>query len=86
MRKDITIMTGLSRDQSGRRVTDTDMSGNKRKIIMALAAVSAVIFIFGVRAYFCSGIPLWVVWENGVFTDQTGMYGIELSRKTVQVK
>lgn len=53
---------------------------------MALAAVSVVAFVLGIRRHFGSDIPAWVKWESNVFSDQTGMYEIELSHKTVRVK
>ncbi len=62
------------------------MNGNKKITIMALAAVSAVVCVFCVQMHFRSGIPSWVTWENSVFSDQTGMYEIELSHKKVKIK
>ena len=53
---------------------------------MALAAVSAVIFVAGVWEYFCAGIPSWVIWEDSVFLDASGKYEIELKNKKVSVK
>lgn len=53
---------------------------------MALAAVSAVIFALCMQMQFRTGIPLWVHWENCFFSDQTGMYEVELNRKAVRVK
>ena len=61
------------------------MSGNKKKI-MALAAVSAVLFVLGVMwLCFRPGIPDWVVWEEGVFADATGQYEVALRDKAVRV-
>lgn len=61
------------------------MSGNK-KVIMALAAVSAVLFVLGVMwLRFRPGIPDWVAWEEGVFADATGQYEIVLRNRTVRV-
>ena len=53
---------------------------------MALAAVSAVVFVTGVWMQVRSGIPAWVIWEDHVIYDSTGMYEIELRDKTVSVK
>ena len=53
---------------------------------MALAAVSAVLFVLVVQWYIGSRIPSWVIWEDGVFYDSTGKYEIELSNKTVSVR
>ena len=61
-------------------------SGNKG-VIMALAAVSAVIFVSGmVWLHFHPGIPDWVMWEESVFADSTGQYEVSLRGKTIQVK
>lgn len=61
------------------------MSGNKKKI-MALAAVSAVLFVLGVMwLRFRPGIPDWVVWEEGVFADAMGQYEIVLRDRMVRV-
>ncbi|MDE6219812.1 MAG: hypothetical protein K2G51_05170, partial [Lachnospiraceae bacterium] len=62
------------------------MNGSKRVIVMALAAVSAAVFVLGAWVYSGSGIPSWVVWEDSVFFDAAGMYEIELSHRTVSVK
>lgn len=53
---------------------------------MALAAVSAVIFLSVVWARHDSGIPSWVIWEDSVIRDSTGKYVIELSDRSVSVK
>ena len=75
-----------SLNRTGRRVTDIHRSGNKR-VIMALAAVSAVIFVSGmVWLHFHPGIPDWVMWEESVFADSTGQYEVSLRGKTIQVK
>lgn len=55
-------------------------------IVMALAAVSAAVFVLGAWVYSGSGIPSWVIWEDSVFFDAAGMYEIELSHRTVSVK
>lgn len=61
------------------------MSGNK-KVIMALAAVSAVLFVLGVMwLRFRPGIPDWVVWEEGVFADAMEQYEIVLRDRMVRV-
>lgn len=53
---------------------------------MALAAVSAVVFVSGVIwLCFRPGIPDWVKWEEGVSADATGQYEIVLHGKTVRV-
>lgn len=53
---------------------------------MALTAVSAVAFVLSMLwLHFCRGIPDWVAWEEGVFTDATGQYEIVLRDRTVRV-
>lgn len=53
---------------------------------MALAAVSAVVFVSGVMwLCFRPGIPDWVKWEEGVSADATGQYEIVLHGKKVCV-
>ncbi len=61
------------------------MHGNKR-IFMALATVSAVLFILWEAGLLFPKIPLWVRWEETAFMDNTGAYEIILHNKVVCVK
>jgi len=62
------------------------MKCGSKKIFVALAIVSAAIFMLCGTKMFFSKIPLWVCWEKNVFTDNTGNYEIVLRNKNVYVK
>ncbi len=57
-----------------------------KKIFMALAVVSAVIFVLWGIKLFLTEIPLWVRWEENTFMDKSGNYEIALHHKKVCVK
>lgn len=70
---------------TGQKVIAIMMRGSK-KILMALAVVSAVLFVLWGTKLFFAKIPLWVRWEKSAFTDKTGNYEIVLRHKKVCVK